>query len=272
MSRTILATTDFLARADRAIDRAIALGKESEREVIVFHGRTLDPGAEEDAHTISEKIKAVLPPDAGDVKLATEIGHVPANIAKVADDNDADLIVMGVARHSSIGDFILGTVVDDVIRRTPRPVLVVKQRPQQPYAKIAIATDFSVFSQSATEWAASFFPDAELHLLHAFHMPYQAWNNAEYVVKELEGYAKDEMASFVADLPPKIAERITTHIANGTVAGAMNRLVASENIDLVVLGSHGETGFRHAMIGSQANDLLTSIAVDTAIVGPKVKD
>lgn len=271
MSGPIIATTDFHARADRAIDRAIALGKESGREVIVFHGRTLDPGKEEDAHTISTKIRSVLPHDAGEVQLATRIGHIPQNIAACADDNNADLIVMGVAKHNSLGDFILGTVVDDVIRRTPRPVLVVKQRPQKPYTRIAIATDFSVFSLAATEWAATFFPGAELHLMHAFHMPYQAWNNADYVAKELESYAKEEMQTFIGDLPPAIAARVTTHIANGTVASAMNRLIASQGIDCVVLGSHGETGFRHAMIGSQANDLLTSVPVDTAIVGPQVK-
>ena len=270
MTGPIIVTTDFHARADRAIDRAIALGKQTGREVIVFHGRSLDPGKEEDAHTISKKIRAVLPPGAGDVQIATEIGHVPQNIAACADANNADLIVMGVAKHNSLGDFILGTVVDDVIRRTPRPVLVVKQRPQAPYAKIAIATDFSVFSLAATGWAADFFPNAQLHLLHAFHMPYQAWNNAEYVVKELESYATEEMQSFVGDLPPDIAARVTTHIANGTVSGAMHKLIASEGIDCVVLGSHGESGFRHAMIGSQANDLLTSVPVDTAIIGPQV--
>ena len=89
-------------------------------------------------------------------------------------------------------------------------------------------------------------------------------------MKELESYATEEMQSFVGDLPPDIAARVTTHIANGTVSGAMHKLIASEGIDCVVLGSHGESGFRHAMIGSQANDLLTSVPVDTAIIGPQV--
>lgn len=271
MTGNIIATTDFEARADRAIDRAIALGRETGRGVIVFHGRTLDPGAEEDAHAISERIKSVLPTDPGEVELATEIGPVPQKIAQLAEEQTADLIVMGVAKHTSLGDYILGTVVDDVIRRTSRPVLVVKQRPHAAYRRIAIATDFSSFSQAATDWAATFFPDAELHLLHAFHMPYQAWNNAAYVSKELERHASHEMASFVADMPEDVAKRTKTHIAKGTVAGTMQRLIISKEIDLVVLGSHGETGFRHATIGSQAHDLLTSVPVDTVIVSPKVR-
>ncbi|WP_271079431.1 universal stress protein [Aurantiacibacter sp. MUD61] len=270
MSGPIIAGTDFGPRADRAIDRAIALGEQLGHEVIVFHARDLPPYPTEDNHDLDAQLREVLPRGAKNVQLAYKGGNPPQAIADFADEKNAGLIVLGVARHNSIGDYFLGTAVDSTIRRTDLPVLVVKKRPQQPYQTIAIATDFSEFAQRAARWAADTFPQAKLHLLHAFHVPFAAWNNAAYVTDEIGNYAREKMAEFVKALPEELQGRITTHVENGMLGSAMNTLIVREGVDLVVLGSHGETGFRHATIGSQANSLLTSSHADTVIIGPRV--
>ncbi|MBH5321068.1 universal stress protein [Aurantiacibacter sediminis] len=272
MSGPIIAGTDFGPRADRAIDRAIALGEQLGREVIVFHARDLPPYSTDDGHDLDAQLREVLPRGAQGVQFAYKSGSPPHAIGEYADEKNAELIVLGVARHNSIGDYFLGTAVDNCIRRTDLPVLVVKKRPQREYETIAIATDFSEFSVRAARWAAEMFPDAKLHLLHAFHVPYAAWNNAAYVTEEISGYAREKMDEFMKALPDEVQSRITTHVEKGMLTSAINTLIAREGIDLVVLGSHGETGFRHATIGSQANSLLTSSIADTVIIGPRVAD
>ena len=48
-------------------------------------------------------------------------------------------------------------------------------------------------------------------------------------------------------------------------------LVEEQGVDLLVLGSHGESGFRHATLGSQASELLRTSSVDTMVVSPAIR-
>src|SRR3546814_4410211 len=79
------------------------------------------------------------------------------------------LIVTGVARYNSIGDYLLGTVVDHIVRRAQAPVLVGRRRPAHPYRRIVVATDLSDCSRAALLSAARLFPGADFTLVHAFH-------------------------------------------------------------------------------------------------------
>lgn len=177
---------------------------------------------------------------------------------------------MGVARNNSVGDFFLGTAVDRVIRGTSKPVLVVKNRPHHPYRKILVATDFSDPSQEAIKWAAANFPQAEVHLLHAYSVPFEAWNKASYVAEEIEAEASKHLADMVAELQEDVRSRTHTHVARGNLCTAVNQVTDHVGIDLVAVGSQGETGFRHATIGSQASAVLESAKADTVLIGPRV--
>ncbi|MGB0468577.1 MAG: universal stress protein [Pontibacterium sp.] len=46
-------------------------------------------------------------------------------ILSVADDIDADVIVMGTRTHSAVGQFLLGSTANKVMHNTKRPVLIV---------------------------------------------------------------------------------------------------------------------------------------------------
>lgn len=270
MSGSIIAATDFKPRADRAIDRAIALGQQLGRNVTLFHARNLPVGKSGEAHGLDAKLAEVLPAGDHEIDFAYEFGNVPQVIAEFAEKELATLLLVGVARHNSFGDYVLGTAVDVIVRNTSRPVLVVKKRPQGDYSKIAIATDFSLPSRAAAIWAAEMFPEAKLFVHHAFTIPYGAWNKAEYVRREITEYTEHEMRSFLRSLPEDVQSRVTSSIEEMPLVESVNALIEREAIDLVVIGSHGETGFRHATIGSQANVLLSSTSADTVIIAPCV--
>ena len=79
-------------------------------------------------------------------------------------------------------------------------MLVVKERPKAGYEHIVIGTDLSKPSARAVEAAVAMFPDAQLHLVHAFHVPYEAWQQAAYVKEELAETAQrhcDEFTNLV---------------------------------------------------------------------------
>ena len=53
-------------------------------------------------------------------------GHAAEAIAKVAQEEGADLIVMGTHGHSSLGNLVLGSVASGVLARTKVPVLLIR--------------------------------------------------------------------------------------------------------------------------------------------------
>lgn len=270
MNRPIIAATDFSARADRAVDRAIMLGKDLGRDVELIHAIEYAPGRTVDTAALDERMRAVLPETDVPVSFAYPEGSVPAAIAGHAEDRDAAMIVLGVARYNSVGDFFLGTAVDRVIRGTSKPVVVVKNRPHHDYRKILVACDFSKPSREAIEWVAATFPDAEVHLIHAYSVPFEAWNKAEYVAKEIQAEAEKRLAALAEDLPIAIRSCAKTHVVRGNLCSAVNQITDDEGIDLVTVGSQGESGFRHATIGSQASALLENARADTVLIGPRV--
>lgn len=56
-----------------------------------------------------------------------EFGHGAEGLTRLADELDADMIVVGTHGRRGITKFFLGSVADRVLRWTSRPVLVVKE-------------------------------------------------------------------------------------------------------------------------------------------------
>jgi nucleotide-binding universal stress UspA family protein len=52
---------------------------------------------------------------------------IPETLVRVADERDAQAIVVGAHGHGAIGELLLGSVTRGVIRRATRPVVVVRR-------------------------------------------------------------------------------------------------------------------------------------------------
>jgi len=66
--------------------------------------------------------------DGYDVELetATEVGRPSRTIVSYAEDNDIDHIVMGSHGRSGVSRILLGSVAENVVRRSPIPVTIVR--------------------------------------------------------------------------------------------------------------------------------------------------
>jgi nucleotide-binding universal stress UspA family protein len=267
-SGPVLAATDLTARSDRAIDRAFLLSDQLSRPVHVVHA--IESDSESNTAEIERKLRESLPEGSREVRVFLPQGNVPEAIGKVAEECGAALICVGPARFNSLKDFFLGTAVDYIAREVERPLLVVKQRPRKSYSSIIFATDFSDNSRRALQKAASLFPDARFHLLHAFHVPYAAWNRDEYVKEELQSEEQGAMDDFIASLVDVagLDDRVDGRVARGNLFEGIYEAAEEFGANLVAFGTHGESGFRHATIGSVANELLTNLTLDSLIIQP----
>jgi len=131
--------------------------------------------------------------------------------------------------------------------------------------KILVPTDLSQFSQSAIRYGAEFAHrfDAELILLHVIWHPLTdyAYEVGNYS-KSFDDYESDvriaaekEMARFsVAPLPNR--DRVTTELRVGHAVEQITHYADENDVDLIILGTHGRTGLKHVLLGSVAENAI----------------
>jgi len=269
-ARKILLGSDFSARSDRPLDRAVMLAQEWKAHLIIAHvlegdaGRALSP----DITAQAEAFRSDLPQAAAKAELIVKAGSTPRVLASLAEECGSDIIVTGVARYNSLGDYFLGTAVDYIIRYASVPVLVVRKRPLQPYRRMVVATDFSDCALHALIAAAQLFPDIPMTVVHAWHVPYGAFLSSENTRHEVGTQHLSDMSEFLQRpaIDPRTRERISAAVEEGELGPAINRHVDASGSDLLVVGAHGQSGFMHATIGNKAADLLASARTDVLIV------
>ncbi|HYJ80046.1 MAG TPA: universal stress protein, partial [Longimicrobiaceae bacterium] len=100
-------------------------------------------------------------------ELQVPVGPVASEIARLADECDAALIVLGLRRHSRIERFLSGDTAADVARLSRVPVLAVSPDATALPQRAVVGVDFSDYSRDAActvmEVVAE---DADVHLVH----------------------------------------------------------------------------------------------------------
>jgi len=138
-----------------------------------------------------------------------------------------------------------------------------------PFRRILITTDFSETSLQALPVAveiASHF-DAELLLVHVLPVdtptpwdipPYADFGLASLPLPEYEAQVRQEVERRLAVVAAKQVHgvKVRSLVGRGDAAAEVNRLATAEMADLIVLATHGWTGWRHLVFGSVAEKVL----------------
>jgi nucleotide-binding universal stress UspA family protein len=268
---TILLAHDLSSRSDRPARRAAKLADSVGARLVALH--VID--ADEEGALPPDRIAGMkqtlstgLPLAGSPVELEIGYGPIPRTVPEVAKRVGADLIVTGVTRYDGLGDYFLGTTVHRIVRHANAPVLVVKCEPDFEYDEIVVATDFSECSAHALRAAATYFPQARLALLHAFHVPYEGIVSREAHEAEVRGDEQGLVVKFLEDarLPPGADERIELVMRYGGTDQVFAEVFSERGVDLVVLGTHGCGGIGNVLLGSTAETLLSWMDRDVLMV------
>jgi nucleotide-binding universal stress UspA family protein len=142
---------------------------------------------------------------------------------------------------------------------------------------ILVGIDFSETSMGAlraAESIARFSPNSELHLVHAFGWPTVSLGSREVVASSQLGMtedldkAREELDKLVGPATRGVS-RVTGHIRVGAPAKAIVQLASDVSADLVVVGTHGRTGFDRLMFGSVAEKVMRGAPCPVLTVRPK---
>ena len=141
---------------------------------------------------------------------------------------------------------------------------------------ILLPTDFSPESEQAIAYAQSLARSyqARVHIVNVVDLfPYALSDTREASDKRVEllheskGRLKDFMLTHRLD--PKYFEPA---VLTGEVFAAIEEFVRRRDIDLIILGSRGDTGFERLFQGSVAEEIFRTAHCPVLIAGPEVRE
>jgi len=250
--KNIVFATDFSQTARAAMPFAAEIAQRFGAKLYAVHAKTPENYALPTTE-IWPAVNAQLEQDTKDLKetlhnrfpiveseVLTAEGGVWAVVEAVAQQKQADLIVVGTNGRRGIGKFILGSVAEEILRRAKCPVLTVgPHAPAEPpreakFKKIVYATDFGEGSQAAAAYAVALAEEHQAHLtlLHVIQEP-----KTEQLVPagELEAAALDRLRALVAGEAELWCEPKAV-VRHGVPAEKILEVAKREEADLIVLG------------------------------------
>jgi nucleotide-binding universal stress UspA family protein len=198
-----------------------------------------------------------------------ERGEPADVILRAARVHRCDLIVTGIARNETLERLGLGTTIDQLLKRSATPLLIAKQKVHDPYSNIVVATDFSESSRHALHFAMTLFPDEILSILHAYDAPVPpTMADPAHYLEEYRKMAALDLAAFLArsSIPEKRRQDFRILLEHGYPCPLIQQLVRDQNVDLVIIGTHGRSALLNILIGSTARDILSLVPCDALVV------
>ena len=287
----VLATTDLSAPARHAAERAALVANDAGATLRLVHVisdpvlgslRRLLEGTPDDvelrlrgkidrdvARLAEHLTQTCGAPVAADVVTGPLIAGVLAQAAA----NRADLLVLGARGASFMRHLMLGSTAERLVRKSDRPLLVVKQPPHERYRRVLVAVDFSPLSLAALDLARAVAPQADLVLLHAYDVPYEDWMQSVEVPEDsLQHYqqaarqrALQGMQAFL-EAAGLTAAAVPIVVVKGDPTLRILEQEQELDCDLIVVGKQGETVPEEFLLGSVTKHILQQSQSDVLVV------
>lgn len=271
---------------DPHLPAALGLADALEAELHVVHAHPLPeplafryPEAEAFSPAVGDaireaterKLKGQISRAGGEGKVQLHIAPAPAAnaILDVAEQVDADLIIVGATDRGAVSRTLLGTTAGRVVRMSPVPVLVNRRAEADPAQRILLTTDLSELSE-------------------------KVYRKALEIVRDLAPQVQPETRTLLAvgdDLatPPPQRSALMHRIAEKELHPFMERVVPGIDVstgkvrmgehtteilaeaeewgaEMLVLGTQGRGGLSRFLIGSVAESVVRRAPCDVLVI------
>lgn len=287
--KNILVATDLSGPAQQAAGRAARLANASGARMRLVHvlgagvaaqlqsliglGSALEAklfeATRQELQTLADEIGAAHEVQADAALLQ---GSVADEITREADAMNADLVVLGARGTGFLRRLILGSTAERLLRKSMRPMLVVKQRAHAPYQRVLVAVDFSAWSAPLIDLARSVAPGAHIVLLSAYDVPFEGKLRYASVpdatinlYREQSWHAAERQLHALAARTGLDAGQWTPCLPRGDPSLAIVEQELECGCDLVVVGKHGQNMAEELLLGSVTSHVLAESAGDVLV-------
>ena len=200
-------------------------------------------------------------------------------IMQEVESHKYDLLITSAHQHSLLETFIFTPTDWHLIRKSPIPLLLVKEHDWPEHGAILLALNFSG-EQGQEQLNAKLFREAtqvahlvkaKLHLVNSVPAP------ALNIALEVPGFTPElysdalhqhhitQMEEFAArhHIPPE-----QTHVLDGLPEDVLPELARELDAELILIGCSGRTGWSAALIGNTAEQVVDNLKCDLLVVKP----
>lgn len=178
-----------------------------------------------------------------------------AAILEEAQRRQADLILMGRHGKTGLARLLLGSVAARTIGLSPVNVLIVPAETPLAWERLLIASDGSPYSQAA--------------LAEALRLA-RLWGSRLYGVsvarEEGELPEAEAIVEGMLTQANALGLPLETRVTVGVPDDAIVRLARELEADLIILGSHGRSGFARLLLGSVAERVIGTAPCPVLVV------
>lgn len=204
---------------------------------------------------------------------------IPEEILKYAQTEKCDLIVIGSHGRNALANLIVGSVTQQLTRTSSIPVMVIRDLKKgeryQGFHRILVPVDFSGAGMTAVKTGIAFanFLSADLHLVHVVDQP----GIEEYTRTYPGSYATISPASEL-NVDPLLKQMVDGKVngnekvctLKGDPATEIVRYVKENNVDFVIMGTHGRKGLERILLGSVTTAVLARSTAPVITVSERV--
>ena len=209
-----------------------------------------------------------------DTVTAVVQGEPYREIIEYADTHEIDLVVMPTHGRRGLERFLLGSTTERVVRRADVPVLTIQPdddaRITHPYTNVLVPTDGSECANQALSLGVSIADTegAALYLLSAISIPALGADSRPDIQMEILEESAHELLDEAEAFAEKAGVEATAKDVEygSSIHKAILTYIEEHDIDLVVVGTHGRTGFDRYVLGSVTDYLVRTSPIPVLTV------
>ena len=214
----------------------------------------------EEGERVLKFVRSVLPPKTASVATRLEVGKPAELILAVAEEEKADLIVLGARGLGAVQELLLGSVSHRVVTHAPCPTLVVN-KPLASLSHVLLPLQGSDDAEAAIRFlvAKPFRETVEVKVLSAIPYAFSVWppdvsvadSMGNELVKNTQRFVDDVVAHFVSH-----GYRAKGLVSKESPASAILQEAETGKPDLILMGSRGLKGLSRFLLGSVSHAIL----------------
>ena len=225
---------------------------------------TLDEFYREEAKTVFDSIIDRCGTLPASVTLDYGVGSPVQTIVSAGDKLAADMVVMGTHGKGPLDSLLFGSVSNDVVAHSHRPILLIRERmpTSESLKRIAICLDESDQSLRVqgffTEHVDLFEQGTSFTLIHV---------QKSVEDEQANGFAETgTIDNEVESILTRAGMNVSTKTLYGNVGDVIAEHAEEENYDMIVMGSHGYSSVSATLLGSVTMTVASECDVPLLIV------
>ena len=277
-SHLVLAGTSLGPESDAVVSAALRLARAGRGRMYLLH--VLEPPPAPGGATgfllaeqhLADRARTALREQLGRVGataeeiagLDVEIGAAGPAFHAAADRLNADVVVVAAAATAPLPLHSVGSTVRHLLRESGRPVLVIKGNPRIPPARVLAPLDLSLLAADSLRCGlallAGVASEQPPEVVALYAVDDRREKPPQHPREALSGFLEEHTADYCGP--------IRSEVRRGDAVLEILAAGAREEPDLVLLGTHGRSGWQRLRLGSVAEAIVGACPSSVLVVPP----